>query len=176
MPKSTKKLTELLLYVASKSEGDGSFGMTKLNKLMFFSDFSHYKKTGRSITDTTYVRNHRGPTIKDLHLVLNEMESNRVSAIKETDFHGYPQKRLIALRRADISQFTVDEIDTVGSVLSLLKGHNASEVSEASHEFVGWRFARQGEEIPYMTINICSPEQVAESMSDEELRQASEYD
>lgn len=175
MAKQTKKLTELLLYVASKSEDDKKFGMTKLNKLMFFSDFSHYKRTGKPITNTTYVKNDRGPTIKDLKLVLEKMSSDKVSAVQDADFHGYMQQRLIALRNADVSVFTSEEIDTVSGVISDCKSYNGTGISDLSHEFIGWKFARSGEEIPYMAVHIWSPEQVAESISDQERRQASMY-
>ena len=46
----TEKLQELILYVAKVSEGDPTFGLVKLNKILFFSDFRHFLDTGQSIT------------------------------------------------------------------------------------------------------------------------------
>ena len=53
-----KKLKELVLYIAQKSEDDPSFGATKLNKILFAADFYFFGQTGRSITGASYV--HRG--------------------------------------------------------------------------------------------------------------------
>jgi hypothetical protein len=46
----TKKLQELILYVAKMSEGDPAFGAIKLNKLLFYSDFRAFLDARKSIT------------------------------------------------------------------------------------------------------------------------------
>lgn len=175
MTKKTKKLTELLLYVALKSETDPNFGMTKLNKLMFYSDFGQFAKTGNPITETTYIKNHHGPTIKDLNAILEKMSDKGVAGVREKHHYGFPQKRLFALKEPDISIFEPQEIDTVIEVLEALKDLTGSQSSSLSHEFVGWKFARLGEEIPYWTVDILSPEKVASNISEEVIEQAGKY-
>ena len=56
-----KKLKELVLYIAQKSEDDPSFGATKLNKILFAADFYFFGQTGRSITGASYVHRGKGP-------------------------------------------------------------------------------------------------------------------
>src|SRR5207249_1394411 len=41
----TDKVKELILLVTERSEGDESFGMIKLNKLLFNIDFTQYGRT-----------------------------------------------------------------------------------------------------------------------------------
>jgi len=45
-----KRLRELILLIATRSEGDEPFGAVKLNKLLFYADFFAYVKFGESIT------------------------------------------------------------------------------------------------------------------------------
>ncbi|HZQ34888.1 MAG TPA: hypothetical protein VFD32_03070 [Dehalococcoidia bacterium] len=49
----SRKLGELILYVAEKSSDDPRFGATKLNNILFFSDFLAFGQLGRSITGAT---------------------------------------------------------------------------------------------------------------------------
>ena len=48
------KLRELVLYIAVLSEGDPAFGKVKLNKLLFFADFTAYLSFGKPITGHEY--------------------------------------------------------------------------------------------------------------------------
>ena len=47
-----RKFTELVVYVAARLQSDRSGGATKLNKVLFFADFAHVRRTGRPITAT----------------------------------------------------------------------------------------------------------------------------
>ncbi len=46
IPENEKKFAELILYVSQKSTFDSTFGSTKLNKILYFSDFLAYGKLG----------------------------------------------------------------------------------------------------------------------------------
>ena len=56
-----EKLRELILYICRASESDEAFGKVKLNKLLFFSDFSAYVDLGQSITRQDYKKLKQGP-------------------------------------------------------------------------------------------------------------------
>ncbi len=43
---SEGKLTELMLYIAKKTENDPMWDQIKFNKALFFSDFSFFASTG----------------------------------------------------------------------------------------------------------------------------------
>src|ERR1035437_1475045 len=55
------KLRELVLYIATASEGDEPFGKVKLNKILFFADFEAYRRFVRSITGHEYQKLAQGP-------------------------------------------------------------------------------------------------------------------
>jgi len=48
------KLKNLILYILSKCGQKPNMGKILLNKLLYFSDFDYYEKTGDSITGSLY--------------------------------------------------------------------------------------------------------------------------
>ena len=154
---SDQKLRELVLFVARSSERDEHFGATKLNKILFYSDFWAYRKLGRSITGERYQKLEHGPAPKRLVPVVRRMERERVCATAEREFFGRTQKVLVALREPDLSLFSGAEIAIVQDVIHKLWDLNATGVSELSHEFIGWQLAAEGEEIPYSTVLLGHP-------------------
>jgi hypothetical protein len=143
------KLTELILFMASRSQDDPRFGSTKLNKLLFFADFLAYVKLGRAITNHPYMRLPNGPAPKAMVPILKQMVSAKSLAIQERDHYGRTQKVPIALREASLSRFSPEEIAVVTEVLDALRRKNARGISSLSHQFAGWKLARDREIIPY---------------------------
>ncbi len=144
-----EKLQELILFVASRSEVDPRFGSTKLNKLLFFADFSAYQRLGQSITGHIYQKLPNGPAPRKMVPILKRMVAARSLAIKERDHYGKTQRVPIALRQARLKRFTSDEIAIVTEVLDSLRKTNARDISTLSHQFPGWKLAAPGEDIPY---------------------------
>jgi len=63
-----------------------------------------------------------------------------------TKFHG---ERVILLRQPDLTQFADTELKVVDQVIQWLWGKTAKEVSDLSHEEMGWKMVDDGEDIPY---------------------------
>jgi uncharacterized phage-associated protein len=144
-----RKFTELLVYVASRLQSDRSGGATKLNKVIFFADFAHVRRTGSPITGATYQKLEHGPAARRLRPVRDRLVSMGEAELREEEFLGYQQHRFVPRREADLSVFTDDELDTIDRVLTDLDGLNARQVSDLSHEESGWRLVEFGDDIPY---------------------------
>lgn len=144
-----EKLKELILYLSLKSEGDQHFGATKLNKLLFYSDFLAYRQLGSSITGETYRALPFGPVPNKIERFLSRLVRDGVLAMREEDFYDKAQKRPIALQQPDVTVFSSKEIALVDSILERFRLANATQISAASHQFLGWELAEQGERIPY---------------------------
>ena len=145
----TDKLRELVLYVCAASETDEEFGSIKLNKLLFYSDFLAYLQNGSPITGQEYQKLEHGPAPRVMLPLIKDMQKADQLAIAERSYFGRPQKRPLALREADLNQFTAQEIAVVDHVLRSFQKHNGMEISEISHNFPGWQLAEEGETIPY---------------------------
>jgi uncharacterized phage-associated protein len=152
------KFKELILYVSEKCEPDPSFGNTKLAKVLYYCDFIAYVELGKPITGASYQRLPYGPAPKSLLPVRKEMEQQGEVFLREASRYGYRQIRPIARRRADLREFTGEEIALVDAVIDTLWELDASQVSRLSHKDLGWQLAEEGETIPYETAFIESIE------------------
>jgi len=153
-----QKLEELILYICQESEGDRLFGATKLNKVLFYTDFLSYLYRGKSITGQEYQALPQGPAPRRLIPIKNNLQEKGRLIVKEVEFHGYHQHRPIALATPDLSMFDGNEIAIVHEVIEALWGLNATDVSRLSHRFIGWELAEEGETIPYEVALISNRE------------------
>lgn len=143
------KLRQLILYICERSEGDPGFGAVKLNKLLFLADFLAYLRYGQAVTGQEYQALRQGPAPRRMLPIMREMHEAGEIAVRERDFYGRRQRRAFALKEPDLSRFSAQEIDLVDRILHDWWGANAAQVSERSHQFVGWQLAGEGEVIPY---------------------------
>jgi len=151
-----RKFAELMLYIAAKCQEHDRFGGTKLNKILFYSDFLSYLSRGKPITGAVYQKLQYGPAPKHLLPVQEKLISSGDAAKQDVIKVGasYAEKRLIALRRPDLSLFDAEEIAIVDAVIEKLKDATATAVSDGSHEFPSWKLAALKEEIPYCAAYI----------------------
>jgi len=152
------RLRELILHIARQSEGDESFGAVKLNKLLFQIDFTAYLKFGKPVTGQEYFALEHGPAPRRMKAVLEAMKAQEEAATRVDDFHGYRLQRTFALREADLSGFKPEEIALVDHVVRDCWDQRGTELSAASHEFIGWKVAKEGETIPYSVALVCRRE------------------
>lgn len=146
------KFKEIVLYIAQKSKDDPTFGSTKLNKILFISDFTYYGLTGKSITGAEYWHLQNGPTPKQMIKTLNELESRGDIIIKKTDYFGYTQKRIIPKRKADTVIFADDEIDFINQTIKFFNAKNGTELSNWTHTLTPWLITQNREPIPYEAV------------------------
>ncbi len=154
------KFKELIVYIAGRCEKHPAFGATKLNKILFYSDFIAYKDLGHPITGVEYFALERGPAPKPLVPIRDEMvEEQDIAQAKINSQH-----RIVALRSPDLSEFSAEEIAIVDKVINYLRDKRAFMVSFLSHAFLGWQAAWEegskiGEHItiPYGTAFVENP-------------------
>jgi Antitoxin SocA-like, Panacea domain len=148
------KFIELVLYVSERSETDPKFGETKLNKLLYYMDFLAYRELGKPITGARYQKLKWGPAAKALKPIQGEMEAEHQLHIRPGFRGPHPQFKPIALRQPDLERFTPDEIAFIDQIIQDFWDLDANQVSHRSHEDVGWKLARIGEDIPYETVFV----------------------
>jgi len=162
-----EKFKELILYIAQESEGDSTFGATKLNKILFFCDFLSYRAYGESITGQRYFKLPFGPAPRPLVPVVNELVEEGACIKLQRSRYGLPQETIIAKREANLDVFKPRDIALADYVLRELRNNDAKEVSLLSHEFIGWQVAGDQEDIPYETIFLGDPRRY--TLSEEEI-------
>jgi hypothetical protein len=161
-----KKLKELVIYVANRSLDDPFFGKTKLNKILYFSDFQSFRQHGVSISGAVYQHLPQGPCPQRMLPVLNALESDdQVVIVPEEVGGGLPQERIVAMRPPQTAMFTKEEIFVVEEVLTLLRKLNNTQASERSHNTMSWKLTRNKQEIPYGAALISSAEPSEEDLT-----------
>jgi hypothetical protein len=167
------KFTELVLYVADRLRADRAGGVTKLNKVLFFADFAHVRRTGAPITGAEYQKLPQGPAPRRLRPVRDALVEAGAATVAREEFLGYELHRLVPLRPANTSVFATAELETIEQVLADLDGLNARQVSDLSHEEAGWRLVEEGDVIPYEAA-LVGARQVSTPTSRRLVREAAE--
>jgi hypothetical protein len=152
------KFTELVLYVAEKLCDDRAGGATKLNKVLFFAEFTHVRRTGRAISGVEFQKLEHGPAPRRLRPVRDALVRSGSAEVVLDDVLGRPTHRLRPLRSADLSVFSVAELETIDEVLDDLNEMTARQVSDLSHDEPGWRLVELNETIPYEAALLGAPQ------------------
>lgn len=155
MPKVTAdeaKFREFVLYVARESEADQSVGAVKFNKLLFNADFIAYGTFGKPITGVEYKRLPNGPAPRLMMPILERMIGEGIAARSKRLWMGTEQHRTFALRDPDVDLFDSKELTLTNQIIKAYWGLSGTAMSKISHEFLGWKLAKEGEIIPYESI------------------------
>jgi hypothetical protein len=151
-----ERLCELILYISDQCINDRFFGATKLNKILYFADFLSFKFTGKPITGVMYQKLPQGPAPRGLLPVRENMIKNKDLIIKPNRvFENKEQKSSIALRPANLSLFSANDISIVDQVIRELWDKSANEVSQMSHN-ISWEIYAENDPIPYEAVHLSS--------------------
>jgi len=146
------KFRELILYIATRCEEDPYFGKTKLNKILFYADFTAYGELGAPITGQEYMRLDHGPGPRRMKPMLDRMLEQHDVSVQHEAKASFRQERVVAGRRPDLTLFSEPQLAIVNRVIRALWGRTNSRVSEISHANLGWKLTRDKETIPYETV------------------------
>lgn len=131
------KLVEMVVYFTEKVR----VTPTKMNKLLFYSDFLHYKLTGVSISGTRYFAHTHGPVPKKFRTLFDYLSDQHIvdlisvqypSGLVGEEFIKIPSKTFKS------SLFDKAEIDILDEIVSKFEKYNAKEIRELSHEEKAW--------------------------------------
>lgn len=147
------KFKNLVHYIcAQRSSDPSSLGATKLNKILWLSDFRAYYRLGDSITGARYVKRQFGPVPHQIIPVLKELENEGAIAVKEVNHFGKPKKEYEVRHGISIDHFSEEQKEIIEwSIKLVCDRHTAASISAASHDQV-WKAAEDGEELPYFTV------------------------
>jgi hypothetical protein len=153
-----EKFAELILYVAGRLQNDRAGGATKLNKVLFFAEFTHLRRHGAVISGCEFQKLDHGPAPRQLLPVRSRLIAEGAAELVADDFLGRPQHRLVPKRTPNLDVFTALELETVDDVLNQLAGLTSRQVSDLSHEEPGWALTAVGDTIPYATAGLGFPQ------------------
>ena len=129
---STDKVANVVRQIISTI---GSTFVTKMNKLLFYADFIHYKKHGYGITGITYKALPFGPVPEHWGTLYSFL-----SGVDMEEFvypSGQSGIKLEANENTD-NILNESELSTIEKVCALFSNMSAGEISQTSHLEKGW--------------------------------------
>ncbi len=128
-----EKFKNLVLYVLSHEDYKEG-GIKKLNKLLYFIDFYFYRDHEQLISDMSYAKAEMGPVVDKYRTVFSELEKD--GFLKSTDGVGLTAYQ--PLVKAEITQFSSEEIDHIGKVLNKYGKLSSTDLEGISHRQQPW--------------------------------------
>ncbi|MDH5363894.1 MAG: DUF4065 domain-containing protein [Dehalococcoidia bacterium] len=122
---------------------------TKLNKLLFYADFKHFKEYTTSITGARYARVPFGPAPDDYDLYYPILVRRDALEVEEIDYPYFTGENFITKKEPNLNIFSESELRILALVKEYFKDYNASDISAYSHQEEGYQTTETGETISY---------------------------
>lgn len=133
---------KLVLYLLNNCKK--SIYRTKLNKLLFYTQFLYKKRYDKMLLeDWDFRYDYFGPVLENLDEKLEVLAKVGAIGLVEDQFGSiiYPKKVL------DIKEYTQEEIDVLNRVINQFDSFTSREISEYSHKELFWNDDRRGQVI-----------------------------
>jgi hypothetical protein len=147
----SRKFKELILYFSKRGIDENLvIGSTKLNKLLFFTDFRAFAELGEPVTGARYQKLKRGPAARELVPMRNQMLGDG-----EVKYRGRSDDDLndvlIPISEPHLEEVLSDQERRIADeVFEELRPYNATAVSDYSHlKSAGWNVVKLKQDIPY---------------------------
>lgn len=132
-----RKLLNATLFFAKNTK---HVNLTKLSKLLYFLDFTHFRQTGYPSIGLKYYTFRKGPVPKDFWLEIKDGNvpedfSGQLALILRMDdlFPGRKEIEIRGMESPDLSIFTPRERKILEGLAFIYKDARAWEISEVTH-------------------------------------------
>lgn len=139
---SVSKLKNVMLFYIEKM---GGVFVTKMNKLLFYSDFIAYREYGQAITGLSYKAIQYGPVpLKwdKVYSITDDIEQEIVEFK-----NGNCGQKLVSEISFDAASLTKEQIEVLSTVYQKFKACDANEISRISHKEDAWKENQKNRQI-----------------------------
>ena len=159
------KLIEAALYLGERSEHDPHFGVSKLVRLLYYSDCAAYILLGKPITGTTYLHFPHGPYPENWYEARMKMEqSGAVTVLRDRHAQGYHHYGLLANRPANREFLAPEELEKMDAQLERFADYSAAAIEDYSRYEAAWLATEDGQPMSYELAGIFAPPRSQNSM------------
>ncbi len=139
-----EKVAQFVLFFVSQCQPL----KTRLNKLLFYADFHHFKQTGSSISGCSYRAIPYGPVPSHFHELFGMLENQGVLRIEEELFpSGHVGERFLQNLDTDLTLFSESELQTMNKVASGFQSLRTKELIHMSHMEDAWKFNHKSRDL-----------------------------
>lgn len=140
------KIENLIIYIALKCKG---VLKTKLNKLLWYIDFKHFKEHTVGITGAKYLHLPLGPVPMDYELLTLKLQNEDRLEAQEVVKGEYTGENYVAKKEAEISIFNKEELETIDLVIKKLAHLGSGKIKDMSHKEKAYKMTAHKQIIPY---------------------------
>jgi len=141
------KMMNMILYI---TQSLGGVFKTKINKLLWYMDFLHFKEFSVSIAGNRYIHLPYGPIPDNYDLIIGVMINEKLLEKEEIIFEkGVTGEKLKAFSIYDDNSFNESELKVMNFVIEYFKNFTCKQISEYSHKEKPYRKTRDNERISY---------------------------
>jgi uncharacterized phage-associated protein len=127
------EITKLILFFANKSSI--RLYKTKLNKLLFYTQFLCYKDYGKRLIEDEFIKDHHGPVLEHIDVYLEVLSNLKLINLVETDYGLTIESNF----NLDVNEYSDIERNVLNRVLERFNMFTASDISEYSHRESLWK-------------------------------------
>jgi len=139
------KVNNLILYFCK----EGCW-KTKINKLLFYAEFKHFKEYTKGITGARYKRLPLGPVPELYETILGKLVDEGMLEMTELFFEsGTSGLEYKTIEDPNLTIFSDTELEVVAKVKNHFKNYGAKELSDFSHAEKGYKETSPGQYINY---------------------------
>jgi hypothetical protein len=147
------KFKTLIHYICSRCQDNPArLGATKLNKILWYAETSHFLKSGGPLTGARYIKRQHGPVPAAIPAIVEELVQEQKLFVREVSFYEFDKKEYISLQEPDIdSFFSASDIGHIDRIIDMVcDTHTAKSISLKTHN-EPWQLAEIGEDLPLYT-------------------------
>lgn len=138
-------LERIALMIAYFSKHVNELWKTKLNKLLFYSDFLNYKRSGYSISGIAYRAIPFGPVPAEYDKLYVKLKDDELTMVNFIEFNdGNYGEAITAIRKFETNAFSEVELKTLEDVVNKFGRCNTRQIVDISHKEKAWRENESG--------------------------------
>ncbi len=133
------KIANLVAYFIQHSKPDFNDKL-KINKQLFFTDFSHYKNYGSSISGLSYRAIQYGPVPANYDNIYAYLENEQIISSQFLKLlNGGAREVFVSDIPFDSTLFTGEEIKTINTIIEKFANTSTWDIVDSSHEEKAWK-------------------------------------
>jgi hypothetical protein len=148
LPGGRDRLREAILYICVECVEAPTFGLTKLNKILWLADFTSFAERAQPVTGRAYQRLKFGPAPVEMLLLLNEMLKDNEIEMDKPRLVTFDERRPRSRVAPSLRNFSLADLKYLDNAIEQFWTLTGREVSERSHG-IAWRTRSNGDAMPY---------------------------
>ncbi|MEK6552533.1 MAG: type II toxin-antitoxin system antitoxin SocA domain-containing protein [Bacteroidota bacterium] len=132
---SIEKYANMILFFL---ENNNNLFKVKLNKLLFYTDFYHFKKTGYSISGYKYQAIQNGPVPYRYDLIYDYLWQNEFIQYELVEINDNLVEQPVPLKKFNEDCFEKSELDALKTIHETFKKLTRKELVDLSHQEKAW--------------------------------------